>query len=265
MAANQEIDTRVRGRRVNISAPRRVTIDMLEIARQIPTIPVQKKINIRKTVHARQQLVDRPSWVAIFLRAMALTTMQHPTLRRVYVNGWRPHLFESATNVAMVAIEREYAGEPVVFIGRIRNPEERTIARIDAEINHYKNDPMQRVGLFKRTILLGNMPGFLRRFILRRHVECSGKARVYRSGTFGISVYSGLGAESLHPIAPATSLLNYGVIEPNGDVTVRLIYDHRVTDGSMIARAMNTLEETLNTVILDELNQHVSLKKSKAA
>jgi hypothetical protein len=238
---------------------------MLELARQIPTIPVQKKINIHQTLLARRQQVDRSTWCAIFLRAMALTTQIHPPLRRVYVGGWRPHLFESTSNVAMVAIEREYAGEPVVFIGRIRNPEYRTIREIDAEIAHFKRDPISRVGLFKRTILLGRMPGFLRRFILRRHVECSGKARVYRSGTFGVSVYSALGAESLHPIAPVTSLLNYGVIDPNGDVTVRLIYDHRVTDGSVIARGLSTLEEILNTVIVEELHERSTTKVSAAA
>ena len=265
MSGESNINPSVRGKRVSISPPRRVTIDMLELARQIPTIPVQKKINIRQTMLARQQQAERPSWCAIFLRAMALTTQIHPPLRRVYVNGWRPHLFESETNVAMVAVEREYAGEPVVYIGRIRCPEQRTIARIDHEINHYKNDPIARVGLFKRTILLGRMPGFLRRLILSRHVNCSGKARVYRSGTFGVSVYSALGAESLHPLAPVTSLLNYGVIDPNGDVTVRLIYDHRVTDGSVIARALSTLEEVMNTTIVEELLQAAGPKVSAAA
>ena len=56
-------------------------------------------------------------------------------------------------------------------------------------------------------------------------------------GTFGVSVYSALGAESLHPLTPLTTALNYGVIQENGDVTVRVIYDHRVMDGATVARA----------------------------
>ena len=31
-----------------------------------------------------------------------------------------------------------------------------------------------------------------------------------------------------HPLSPLTTTLNYGVIQDNGDVAVRVIYDHRV-------------------------------------
>src|SRR5437773_1976252 len=65
-------------------------------------------------------------------------------------------------------------------------------------------------------------------------------------GTFGVSVYSSLGAESLHPLSPVTTTMNYGVIQENGDVQVRLIYDHRVMDGATVARALGRLEQLLN-------------------
>jgi hypothetical protein len=72
-------------------------------------------------------------------------------------------------------------------------------------------------------------------------------------GTFGVSVYSALNAESLHPLSPLTALLNYGVIDRNGAVTTRIVYDHRVMDGPTIARALRRMEEILNSVILDEV------------
>jgi hypothetical protein len=72
-------------------------------------------------------------------------------------------------------------------------------------------------------------------------------------GTFGISVYSGLGAESLHPISPLTTTMNYGVIAPDGAVDVRIVYDHRVLDGSTVARALVALEAELNGPVLAEL------------
>jgi pyruvate/2-oxoglutarate dehydrogenase complex dihydrolipoamide acyltransferase (E2) component len=72
-------------------------------------------------------------------------------------------------------------------------------------------------------------------------------------GTFGVSVYSALGSESLHPLSPLTTTLNYGVIGRRGGVTVRLIYDHRVLDGSAVARALADLEEVLNGPIAAEL------------
>jgi hypothetical protein len=80
-----------------------------------------------------------------------------------------------------------------------------------------------------------------------------GRQRGNFFGTFGVSVYSALNAESLHPLSPLTALLNYGVIDKNGRVTARIMYDHRVMDGATIARALGRMEEILNSVILDEI------------
>ena len=55
-------------------------------------------------------------------------------------------------------------------------------------------------------------------------------------GTFQLSVYSALGAESLNPLTPLTTLLNYGPIGEDGSVNVRIHYDHRVMDGANVAR-----------------------------
>src|SRR3954454_10923594 len=97
------------------------------------------------------------------------------------------------------------------------------------------------------------LPRPLRRALWWVCLNVSGRKRAKHLGTFGISVYSGLGAASLHPLSPLTTTLNYGVIEPNGSVDVRLIYDHRVLDGSTIARALLDLEQVLNNQILVEM------------
>jgi hypothetical protein len=238
---------------------------MLALTRDIPTIPVQRWMNIAPVVAARSALTSRPSWTSIFIRAFSLTAQKHPELRRVYVPGRSPHLWESHTSVAMVAIERLYRDEPVVFIARIKSPEEQTLTKIDGEIAHFKNAPLSSIGPFDRTIKLGCLPGFVRRFILRRRLFCSGSKRAERSGTFGVSVYSALGSESLHPLAPVTTLLNYGVIGPDGSVAVRFIYDHRVTDGSVIARAQQSLEGILRDKIVTELrSMHPTAQRGAA-
>ena len=74
-------------------------------------------------------------------------------------------------------------------------------------------------------------------------------------GTFQLSVYSGLGAESLNPLTPLTTLLNYGPIAEDGSVTVRIHYDHRVMDGANVARALNRFEQILNGVVAEEVAQ----------
>ena len=49
-------------------------------------------------------------------------------------------------------------------------------------------------------------------------------------------------------------MLNYGVISNSGEVDVRIIYDHRVMNGTTIARALVRLEEILSSAIVEELN-----------
>ncbi|TKB31648.1 MAG: 2-oxo acid dehydrogenase subunit E2, partial [Mesorhizobium sp.] len=72
-------------------------------------------------------------------------------------------------------------------------------------------------------------------------------------GTFQLSVYSGLGAESLNPLTPLTTLLNYGPIGKDGSVNVRIHYDHRVMDGANVARALERFEKILNGTVANEV------------
>ena len=80
-----------------------------------------------------------------------------------------------------------------------------------------------------------------------------GRQRGNYFGTFTVTVYSGLGAESLHPLSPTTTTLTYGVIPHDGVVDVRLVYDHRVMDGATVARALEALEAELTSDGLAEL------------
>jgi hypothetical protein len=79
------------------------------------------------------------------------------------------------------------------------------------------------------------------------------RSRPAQFGTFGLTVYSGLGAESLHPLSPLTTTLTYGVIGADGTVDVRVVYDHRVLDGATVARALALLEAELTGAVCDEL------------
>ena len=80
-----------------------------------------------------------------------------------------------------------------------------------------------------------------------------GRQRAIYFGTFHLSVYSGLGAESFNPLTPLTTLLNYGPIDAAGQVNVRILYDHRVMDGATVARALDRFEEILNGPVADEV------------
>jgi len=151
-----------------------------------------------------------------------------------------------------VAVERDYLGEKAVFFGHLRSPETQTIASLDKHLKDYKDKPITKFGLFRRALQIARYPRFLRRFVWWVGLNVGGAKRAKRLGTFGLSVYSGLGSESLHPLSPLTTTLNYGVIE-DGRVIVRVIYDHRVMDGGTVARAQARLEEVLKREIVEEL------------
>jgi hypothetical protein len=53
-------------------------------------------------------------------------------------------------------------------------------------------------------------------------------------------------------------VLNYGVISKSGEVDVRIIYDHRVMNGTTVARALVRLEAMLNSALVQELKSFVS-------
>jgi hypothetical protein len=242
----------MRGKAIALSVPRRFVGDILHFARQIPTVPVQRQMNLHAVLDRREVLTNRPGWVAIFTKAYALVAEEMPELRRAYVKLPWPHLYEYPESVAAVAVERSYEGEPAVFIGRIRNPASLSLTELSAAIRALSESPIDQIKDFRRAIHLSRWPGLIRRPIWWLGLNLA-RQRANKFGTFSVSVYSSLGAESLHPLSPLTTTLNYGVIAPDGKVDVRIIYDHRVLDGSVVARALARLESVLQGPIVDEL------------
>src|SRR5690606_17742017 len=143
---------------------------------------------------------------------------------------------------ASMVVEREFQGEMVVLTTLIRDPARLPVADISQIIRRAKTIPVEEVRDFRRMLSLARWPTPLRRLIWWLGLNI-GRQRGNYFGTFGITVYSSLGAESLHPISPLTAVLNYGVIAPDGTVAVRIMYDHRVLDGSMVARVLERIEE----------------------
>jgi hypothetical protein len=201
---------------------------------------------------ARSSIPNRPCWPAIFLKAYAQVVDELAGLRRVYLGLPWPHLREYPTTVASIAIERQQEDEGCVFFGRIANPASLPLEEIHSRIRFLAEAPVEAVRHFRKALGISKLPRPLRRGLLWLALNLP-RTRHRHFGTFGLSVYSSLGVESLHPLAPLTTMINYGVIEPNGSVQVRIIYDHRVFDGTTAARALIKLEEILNNSILHEL------------
>ncbi len=201
---------------------------------------------------ARVNIAERPCWPAVFLKAYSRLADELPALRRAYVKLPWPHLCEYPKTIASVAIEREYGNEPCVFFARISNPASLPLREIHSRIRHLAEAPIHSIATFRRMLSFARWPRPIRRALLWLGLNLP-RTRAGQFGVVGLSAYSSLGAESLHPLSPLTTTLNYGVIAHDGTVWVRLIYDHRVFDGATAARALGKLEELLNGPILAEL------------
>jgi hypothetical protein len=242
-----------RGRNLRLSVPRRFVGDLVHFARKVPTVPVQRHMDVSAVAAERHAATPRPGWCAIFTKAYACVAAETPELRRAYMAFPWPHLYEHPVSVASVAVERQYEGEDAVFFVQVREPEARTLAEIDQKLREGKEAPIASVGSFRRAVRISRLPRPLRRALWWFGLNVKGRKRASYMGTFGVSVYAALGAASLHPLSPLTTAMNYGVIDPAGGIDVRIIYDHRVMDGTTVARALARMEEVLNGQILDEL------------
>jgi hypothetical protein len=242
-----------KGHFVPISGPRRFIIDLIHFARQVPSIPVSRLINVAPLFTARDAHPGRPSWSLLFMKAYALVCAEHPPLRRALLNFPWPRLYEHPQTGCALAMEREYENEEGIFVGLFRAPEAQTIHQLQEGLAFYKLEPLEKIGFFRQALRMSRVPTPIRHLLWWSTLNLSGVKRAKRFGTFGLSSYGALGAESLHPISPLTTTLTYGPISPTGQVIVKLIYDHRVLDGAYIARRLQDIEAALTGAILDEL------------
>jgi hypothetical protein len=213
----------------------------------------------------RAEHPDRPSWAVLFMKAYARVAAENAPLRRCLLTFPTTRLYEHPISHCALALEREFRGEPGIFVGLFRAPDQQTLGELDAALRFYKSEPVESIGFFRQELRVCRAPWPIRRLLWWSTLNVSGVKRAKRFGTFGLSSYGALGAEQIHPISPLATTLTYGPIDESGGVCVKLIYDHRVLDGAYVARRLADLERTLNGPILDELRADRGLRIAPAA
>jgi hypothetical protein len=248
-----------RGKWIRLSAHRIMICDLMQASRQVPSVPVQRRMRLGAVSAARHEAEPRPSWPVVFAKAFAIVAGEVPELRRCYLALPWARLYEHPISVASVAVEksvgpeRARGREKAVFFAKLRRPNEHRLPALDRYLKRFAGSPSANMGLARLGLWISLLPWPLRRFLWWYSLNAEGYFRARQFGTFGVSVYSALGAESLHPLSPLSFVLNYGVFDEQGDVDVRLVYDHRVLDGATVARALTALESALSGPILEEL------------
>lgn len=242
-----------RNRHVPLSLSRRLACDAMHFSQKVPLVVAERRLHLAALVAARQGALPRPSWFAVFMKAYALVAARRPELRRAYLALPWPRLYEHRQSVASLPVERRLGEEEVVFYAQFACPEGQSIADLDACLRRYKADPVETVSYFRTQLLISRLPRPLRRLIWWLGLNLIGRTRAYFYGTFGITAVSSLGATLVNVLAPLSTTLTYGVLDPDGSVAVRLVFDHRVLDGASAARALAELEQVLLGEVLAEL------------
>jgi hypothetical protein len=245
--------TAVPGRKLCLSVPRRLVTDLLHFAERVPTVPIQRRLRLQAVAVARRQARVRLSWCALMTKAYALVAAERSELRRAFLSFPRPHLYQHHLSVASIAVGRVWRDEEAVLFAQFRAPDQMGLQDLEHALGRVKVEPIETIPSFQRALRLSRLPRPLRRAGWWLGLNWSGSKRAQYLGTFGVSVYAGLGAASFHPLSPMTVTLNYGVIDDQGMVDVRLIHDARVLSGAAVARALGEIEEALNGPIVDEL------------
>jgi hypothetical protein len=241
------------GHSMPLSLGRRVIGDFLHVSMRTPTVTVQKHLNVADVVAARGRLRVRPSWCSIFTKAYAKVVASRPDLRRAFLSYPWERLFEYKTATADIVVEAKVGNEDALVFVPIKQPELCPLLELDRRLAWCKEKPVERLARYRGVLRLARFPRLVRRALWWSILNVSGYKRSRYFGTFGVTSVGKWGVESLRPIAPWISLLHYGMIDPQGNMTVRLTYDHRVLDGSGPSTALVEMEQFLKTDIVAEL------------
>src|SRR5439155_20927972 len=170
-----------------LTTSRRLIGDLLHFARAVPTVPVQRRMNVADLVEARARATQRISWCAIFTKAFARAAAQTPELRRAYLSFPWARLYEHPFSIATVTVERLYQGENATFFAHLNAPETKTLLALDTKLRQYKTEPIESIPYFRRSLAIGRLPGWLRRPGWWYLLNAYGPWRSLVAGTFGVS------------------------------------------------------------------------------
>jgi hypothetical protein len=200
-----------RGRTVSITPYRQLVIDLMHVSKQVPSVCADRRMGLSPLVAARAACSPRPSWCALFAKAFSILGREHPELRRSYVKFPWPRFYEHPHNIVSLNVERECNGEKVVVYCLVRSPENRSIQEIDEIVRYHKEEPIENVRAFQRSVGVSKIPWPIRPMFWWAALNLFGRRRCHNFGTFGISSVGAQGAGLWQLIPVLTSTLHFGL------------------------------------------------------
>ena len=242
------------GRTIPLSLPRRWVGDLLAFSQRVPTVAGEKILRLRPLMEARRSANYRPSWCALVTKSFGIVSSRIPELRRSYLGFPYPRLYEHAVSVAAIAVNREFQGEPAVFMGLMQAPENRSLREIDAHLVELTKGPHGEIGCYRRLIRTTRLPRPIRRLLWWYGLCVDGKQKSCIFGTFSVNSTASMRFQVRQFVTPITSTLYYSSVGANGDMPVQMAIDHRVFDGVTVGRAFAELEKVLTKDMVAEIS-----------
>ncbi len=239
------------GSRFGVPLSRRLSWDLLVFHHSIPMCSHDRRMDLSAVAEARAACSQRVSWPALFVKAFALVAADVPELRQTWYRWPWAHLYQHPSNVAAMTVHREVNGEPWLFWGMIRSPEQLALMDLQNTIDQFRVGDVRKV--FSKQWQLAHLPTVFRRMVWWWNLNVETRKRATRVGTFFLSTLASRGAEIQLPPSVQTGCLTYGPLDENQVARVTLAYDHRVMDGALVAEILQRLESTLNETLVQEL------------
>jgi hypothetical protein len=233
--------------------------DYMWAAASVARVDVIRKVRFGELIEVRSGLCRPPSWTAMFVKGFALVAAEIPELRRVYLKLPWPHLYEYAESTVCVVQEREILGDTGVLPLRFREPDRISLDKLSDMIRRAADAPVEESRFHCAVIAVTRLPLLVRRLVWGVCLNVP-RMRRYTLGTSGVSSAARWQTELGTSRTPHPCLLSYGPADSDGNVDVRLSFDHRIFDGALAARTLARLEEVLNRSILEELRQLARLE-----
>lgn len=207
---------------------------------------------------------------AIYVKALAMALKKTPEANAILFKKWlglfgRRRIVRFENVDVNLPITREVDGKVITFIGTIRDAAHKTLAAIQAELNHLQRCPPDESYYIRRIKKLANLPLWLARFV-HWMMTVSPSFYTKQVGTCGLTFIDGDWYDNVFPIGPTSIVFCIGaarrepVVEGNAIVAKRLLRctgmaDNYVIDGLTGARVAKDFKDLLESgaLVEDEL------------
>jgi hypothetical protein len=247
------------GRRLRLSGNRRLIDDLLQVANRFPSAGLIGDFDASEIANLRRKTRPKISWNVLYMKAYAIVADNYPELRQIYVNSFRPFIYQHHDNVCMLTINREYEGEERLFFARFNNPQEESLTDLQERYDYLRRAPLNEIKQFRHQIRFSKAPRLIRKLGWWIMLNCWPTKRANHMGTFGMSLSTYKNVYGTKHLGPLTTILGVDATPRKGSCKLVLTFDHRVLDGVPAAATLPRVHQILTTTIRDELAQIIGV------